>query len=129
MKIQIFNNAKGLIYGSDIHRIECDTAGTLSIGGTEVRISPGVEAILPTLVNGSSGVHDATFTSELGIVYELARVTIRRGRIVPPSQIDIDMVELRCRVESLEAENVALNEKIRELSNIFDTNSLNFLIT
>jgi hypothetical protein len=128
MKIQIFNNGKGLIHGTDPKRIGCDIAGTLSIGAVEISISPEDESILPVLFNGCSSEYKATFTSAIGIKYELGKVTIRGGRIVPPSQTAVELMELRCRADALEAECEALKNQIRELSNIFDTNSLNFLI-
>ena len=39
MRIQTFNNGKGLIHGTDNKRIGCDIAGTLKIGTAEVEIS------------------------------------------------------------------------------------------
>lgn len=128
MRIQIFKNGKGLIHGSDAKRIECDIEGTLRIGTTEIRISPKEESVMPLLFNGASGVHAATFTSILGNVYELENVTIKGGRISPPSQTSVELMELRCRVEVLEEICNSLNAKTLELSNIFDTDSLNFLI-
>lgn len=128
MKIQTFNNGKGLIYGTDAKRIGCDKSGTLTIGTTEIRISPESESILPILFNGCTGEYKATFTSELGIVYDLAKVTVRGGRIVPPPPITVELMELRSKVEEFEARCNAIEEKIRELDNVFDTDSLNFLI-
>ena len=128
MKIQIFKNSKGLIHGSDDKRIGCDKAGVLTIGATKVEISPERESIMPPLSNGGTGVYKATFTSEAGIVYELANVTVQKGRIVSPSPNAIEMMELRSRLDTAEDEIEALKERVRELSNIFDTNSLNFLI-
>jgi hypothetical protein len=128
MRIQTFKNNKGLIYGADAKRIGCDKSGTLKIGSTEISISAEAEAIMPVLFNGVSGVYKATFTDSFGTTYELANVTIKGGRIVPPSDEAVEFMELRCRTESLEKECERLREQIRELSNIFDTNSLNFLI-
>ena len=128
MRIQTFKNKKGLIYGTDVKRISSDKSGTLKIGSTEISISAEAEAIMPVLFNGCSGRYKATFTDSDGAVYELANVTIRGGRIVPPSEEAVEFMELRCRAETLEAECESLREQIRELRNIFDTNSLNFLI-
>jgi hypothetical protein len=128
MRIQIFKNEKGLIYGNDARKIGSDISGTLTIGTTSVKISPETESALPMLFNGCTGEYKATFTSDCGAVYELANVTIRGGRIVPPPPTSVELMELRCRAEALESECEALKEQIRELSNIFDTNSLNFLI-
>ena len=128
MKICTFKNNKGLIYGTDFKRIGCDKAGTLKIGSTEISISPDKESILPVLFNGVSGVYKATFTGSDGTVYELANVTIKGGRIVPPPENAVEFMELRCRADALEERCEHLQEQIRELSNIFDTNSLNFLI-
>lgn len=128
MRIQTFNNNKGLIYGTDDKRIVCDKEGTLKIGITEIRITPEAESIMPILCNGCSGMYSATFTSALGNVYELEKVTVKGGRIVPPPATAVELMELRSRADDLEAECASLRDQIRELSNIFDTNSLNFLI-
>ena len=128
MKIQLFKNNKGVIFGQDAKRIGCGIPGTLTIGTAEVNISADDEAIMPVLFNGSSGEYKATFTSTLGHTYELGKVSIKGGRIVPPSQNAVEMMELRCRADVLEDEVESLKEQILELRSIFDTNSLNFLI-
>jgi hypothetical protein len=128
MRIQLFKNKKGLISGSDSKRIECDKGGVLKIGASEISISPGKESVMPILLNGCNGIYNATFTDEMGQAYELERVTIKGGRITPPPQTSVELMELRHRLDVLETENEVLWEKIHELSNIFDTNSLNFLI-
>lgn len=128
MRIQLFKNGKGLIHGSDAMRIGCDIEGVLKIGTTEINISPGADLIMPLLFNGCSGAYTATFTSAIGNIYQLEKVTVKGGRIVPPTQTSVELMELRCRVEALEEENEAKSNEINELRNIFDTNSLNFLI-
>lgn len=128
MRIQTFNNGKGLIHGSDSKRIGCDIAGTLAIGSVEISVAPESESIMPVLFNGCTGVYSATFTSVTGCVYNLDRVSVKGGRIVPPSKEAVEAMEMRCRIETLESECESLREQIRELRNIFDTNSLNFLI-
>jgi hypothetical protein len=112
---------KGLIHGSDPKRICCDKAGTLKIGKTEVSISPEEKSIMPMLFHGCTGDYDATFTTPTGVVYNLEKVAVRGGWIQPPPPTTVKIMELRCRMDAAE-------EKIEELSNIFDTNSLNFLI-
>jgi hypothetical protein len=119
---------KGLIHGSDPKRIGCDKEGTLKIGTTEVSISPEAESVMPLLFNGCTGDYKATFTDKYGNVYELEKVSVRNGRILPPPQVSVDFMELRCRADELEATCDSLMEQVRELRNIFDTNSLNFLI-
>lgn len=128
MRIKTFNNGKGLIHGADAKRIGCDISGTLKIGTAEISISAGTEAVMPVLFNGCSGEYAATFTSIAGIVYDLGKVNLLGGRISPPSKTSVELMELRCGMEALEARCDALEEKVRELSNIFDTNSLNFII-
>jgi hypothetical protein len=128
MKIQTFRNKKGLIYGDDSKRIGSDKSGTLKIGSTEIIVSADNESIFPVLFNGCNGVYKATFTDSLGEIYELANVTIRGGRIVPPPENAVEFMELRCKIDELEAHIEQVQDQIRELSNIFDTNSLNFLI-
>jgi hypothetical protein len=127
MKIQLFKTAKGLIHGDDPRRIGCDREGTLKIGSVEVHISEGEEAVMPVLANGAVGVYAATYTTRFE-TYDLGKVTVRGGKIVPPDPTEVELMELRCRLEYLEAENEDLREQLRKLANIFDTNSLNFLI-
>jgi hypothetical protein len=121
MKLTIFKNKKGLIYGSDPKRIGCDVAGVLKIGKAEIAITPGEDSIMPMLFNGCSGDYDATFTTSDGEVYKLEKVAVRGGWIQPPPPTTVELMELRCRADAAE-------ERLEELSSIFDTNSLNFLI-
>ena len=129
MRIQLFKNNKGLIHGSDKMRIGCDISGTLVIGSVAVIIPADEEVVLPSLYNGVTGEYHATFTSALGNEYDLGRVQVKGGRLVPPTPIAVELAELRCKVEVLEAECEALKEENNRLAHIFDTNSLNFLIT
>ncbi len=128
MKIQLFNNGKGLIHGDDPKRIGSGIGGILMIGTAEIKISHDDETVMPMLFNGASGKYNASFVSLAGCVYQLERVTIKGGRIVPPSQTSVELMELRCRAEALEERCSYLEDKVRELDNIFDTDSLNFLI-
>ncbi len=128
MKIQTFKNRKGLIYGDDQKRIGCDKEGILKIGTTEVMISPETESIMPVLFNGCTGNYSATFTDKYGDVFDLGKVTVKGGRISAPPQIAVEFMDLRCKLDALEEMCNGMQEQIRELSNIFDTNSLNFLI-
>lgn len=121
MKIQTFKNMKGVIHGADPKRIGCDVAGTLKIGKVEINITPGEDSIMPMLFNGCSGDYEATFTTINGTVYNLEKVAVRGGWIQPPPPTTVELMELRCRADAAE-------DKIEELSNLFDTNSLNFII-
>lgn len=121
MKITVFKNMKGLIHGGDPKRIRSDVAGTLKIGKVEVNIIPTEDSIMPMLFNGCSGDYEATFTTRAGVVYNLDKVAVRDGWIKAPPPTTVELMELRCRADAAE-------EKLEELSNIFDTNSLNFLI-
>lgn len=121
MKITLLKNMKGLIHGSDPKRIGCEKAGVLKIGKAEITISPEEDSIMPLLFNGCTGDYDATFTDTEGSVYHLEKVAVRGGWIQPPPPTTVELMELRYRADKAE-------EKIEELSNIFDTNSLNFLI-
>ena len=125
MKITLFKNGKGLIHGDDPKRISCDKDGVLNVGTTEVTVSG--TSIMPQLFHGVTGDYKATFTSG-DEVYELEKVAVRGGWIAPPPPTSVELMELRCRAEEAEAELEVLRGKIRELAEIFDTNSLNFLI-
>lgn len=121
MKLTVFLNKKGLIHGPDPKRIGCDTAGVLKIGATEISLPAGENVIMPMLFHGSTGDYPATFTTLDGEVYALERVAVRGGWIQPPHPTAVELMELRCRLEKAE-------EKIDDLSHLFDTNALNFLI-
>lgn len=126
MTITTFKNMKGLIHGSDPKRISCDREGILKIGKTEIEVSDN--SVMPTLFHGASGDYDAIFVDRTGKAYNLEKVEVRNGRIQPPPPTAVEIMELRCRTDAAEEECEALREEIRELQNIFDTNSLNFLI-
>ena len=128
MKITTFKNMKGIIHGGDPKRIGCATDGVLKIGKTEIIVSSTEESILPILFFGGTGDYDATFTDINGQTYTLDKVSVRNGRIEPPSPTEAEIIELRSRADIAEDECEDLREEIRNLKNIFDTNSLNFLI-
>ena len=128
MRITTFNNMKGLIHGAGTKRIGCDKDGILKIGTLEIPISAEKDEIMPLLFNGCDGNYPATFTDSEGAVYELEKVSVRGGRIAPPHPMTVEIMELRCRVEEAEAMCADLQKQVVELSQIFDTNSLNFLI-
>ena len=128
MKIQTFSNMKGLIYGADPKRIECDVDGVLKIGGMDINVTASSESIMPLLFYGSTGNYKATFTDKTGKVYEIEKVAVRGGRILPPDKITVDLMDLRCKIDALEIKFDDLFAEITKLKNIFDTNSLNFLI-
>lgn len=128
MKIQTFKNMTGLLHGSDDRRVDCDMEGILKIGTAEIHVIPGGDSILPALFNGCTGNYKASFTDTQGNVYDLDSVQIRGGRVVPPPQTAVEFMELRTRTDALEDECARLNERINILAQIFDTDSLNFLI-
>ena len=129
MKITTFNNMKGLIHGSDPKRIGCEQAGVLRIGATEVNISPESDSIMPLLFGGGTGDYNATFKTTDGRVFDLDKVAVRSGRIVPPPPTAVEIMELRIRADEAERQLAILREDVKRLEGIFDTNSLNFLIT
>lgn len=128
MRITLFKNMKGLIHGNDPKRIGCDVRGILKIGNAEVSIIPTEMAIMPMLFNGVSGDYEATFVTPAGKVYRLEKVSVRGGWIQSPPPTTVEIMELRCRADAAEEERDAIRKDIEELRNIFDTNSLNFLI-
>ena len=128
MIIQTFLDMTGMIHGNDPKRIACDKSGVLNIGTTDITIKGGEEAIMPMLFHGISGDYDATFTDESGAVYILEKVAVRNGRIKPPPESALTIMELRIRADKAELERDALRAEIARLDKIFDTDSLNFLI-
>lgn len=128
MKIQLFKNNKGIIFGPDPKRISCHIGGVIKIGTTKIEVKADTENIFPLLFNGGTGKYKATFTSDAGSVYELSEVTVKGGRILPPSETALEFMELRSRVEYLEDRCTELEHEVIRLDGIFDTNSLNFLV-
>lgn len=128
MKIQLFKNNKGMIHGSDPMRISSDIGGVLKIGTAKIEVKADTENVLPLLFNGCSGEYKATFTTDIGNVYELEKVTAKGGRILPPSRLAIELMELRSKCDVLEDKLSKMEEQIDYLSHIFDTDALNFLI-
>ena len=128
MKLQLFKNKKGLIYGADPCRINGTVEGELKIGHIAIKITPGVEAVVPMLANGGTGEYKATFTDNNSNIYTLRNVTVKKGFVQPPSKSALELMELTVRADMLE-DRLAIHEaKIKRLDKIFDTDSLNFLI-
>lgn len=126
MKIQLLLDKTGLVYGTDNKRISCESAGILKIGNTDITVT--VEgSILPTLFYGASGMYDASYISN-GEEYDLGKVEIRNGRISSPSPTAVEFMRVRHRADVAEMERDKMKADIDELRNIFDTNSLNFII-
>lgn len=128
MKITTFRNMKGLIHGPDPKRICCDKAGILKVGNTEINIPASEDAVMPLLFNGCSGDYEATFTTTGGVVYKLENAEVREGRIKSPPAVTVEIMELHCMLDRANDKADMLQAKITELENIFDTNSLNFII-
>lgn len=129
MKIKLFLNRKGLLFGDDPRRVLSEVSGELKIGNTVIAVDADKENILPSLFYGASGDFPGTFTEAgTGTVYDLGRIPVRAGRPTPPSDTAVELMELTLRADSAERERDALREEISELQNIFDTNSLNFII-
>ena len=128
MRIQTFTNKKGLIWGDDPLHVECDKSGVLKIGTNKIDVVADVSTPLPILCGGYSCPALATFTTEDGAIYNLRNVHIKAGRLTPPPEDVVTSMELMLQIEDLFRISTRLNERIEELSKIFDTNSLNFLI-
>ncbi len=127
MKITIFKNKKGLIHGSDAKRIECDRGGVLKIGSTEIAVKAEESCVMPLLFYGATGSYGAKFVTSDG-VYTLADVTVRNGLILPPPATAVEIMELHCLLDEANEKADRLQKKVTELENIFDTDSLNFII-
>lgn len=128
MTISLFKNGKGVIHGDDPRRICCSVPGVLKIGRSEITIAGEEKEILPSLFHGATGNYDATFTDSRGKTFTLEKVSVRGGRILPPSPTTVEIMELNVRADRAEDERDALKAKVDELEKIFDTDALNFLI-
>lgn len=127
MKLQTFKNKRAMIYGRDQKRLGGDVEGVFKIGTTEIKISPEEDSVLPILYHGATGRYLATFTDVSGNVYDLGKILVKSGKIAPPSEIEVEMMELRCRADEAEAKCEELGDRVQELEGIFDSNSLYFL--
>ena len=83
---------------------------------------------MPLLFNGCDGDYHATFATSDGEGYDLGTVSVRGGRIATPPASAVEIADLRCRLDEAETEMQTMKENIQELFQMFDTNSLNFLI-
>lgn len=121
MIIALFKNHSGLVWGDDVKTISAEKSGVLAIGDEKVTVKAHEKSLMPLLYYGASGDFPAKYTTARGVEYDLGNVTVRLGRIVSPPPYVVEIMELRLRADNAEA-------KIEELSNIFDTDALNFLI-
>ena len=83
---------------------------------------------MPLLANGGSGNYEAVFLAKGGALYDLGAVVVMNGRIAPPPPHAVEIMELRVRADEAEAKFKMLFDEVQRLANIFDTDSLNFLI-
>lgn len=127
MKIILLSDKTAVISGGDPKRIQCEKEGVLSLGTAQIAVT-AEPSILPVLINGATGRHNATYTTTDGEVYTLTKVAINGGRVAPLAPSEAEIVELRLRADKAEAERDALRQELEDVRNIFDTNSLNFLI-
>lgn len=128
MIIALLNNNTGLIHGDDPKRISCEKSGTLFIGKTSLDLSSKENDIMPLLFHGATGMYAARYTASDGTEYDLGKVEVQNGRISSPPPIALEILSLKSRADIAEAEAVILRQEVEALKNIFDTNSLNFLI-
>ena len=126
MNIQLFRNKTGLIYGGDNKRIRCNEVGVLKIGDCQINVSDE-DCVMPLIFYGASGDYDATYITG-GNTYTLERVSVRNGRILPPSSERVELMELHVRADTADKERDDIKADIDKLKKIFDTDSLNFLI-
>ncbi len=120
MKITLFKNKKGLIHGGDPKRISCPAEGILRIGRTEIDLEAGEEALMPMLFYGCSGEYEASFETE-STVYDLGKVALRGGWILPPDPNAVEIMELRALAERAE-------ERIARLEESYLNNPMRFII-
>ena len=128
MKIQLFLDKTGFIHGTDTGKITASADGFLTIGKDKIELKANEIKTVPNLMRGGSGICKTQFETLDGDIYSLNNVVVRGGRIAPPSAATLDIMELKLRADKAEIECREMREKIHELENIFDTNSLNFLI-
>lgn len=125
MKIHLFNDKTGVIGGFSPYTLRSDKDGLLKIGGKVINILPDTPAKIPPLTDDT---YNAVFESADGITYDLGRITIHNGGVVASKTYTAREIELRHALDKAENKIAELIERVDALENIFDTNSLNFLI-
>lgn len=99
MKLQTFNNKKGLIYGNDPKRIGCDIEGVIKIGSAEIKVSPGADSVMPLLFYGADGDFRGSFVSGSGEEYDLGKIAVRGGIV----DMKYNMDDVRMTEEAVKA--------------------------
>lgn len=130
MKLHTYSLIKKFtLRGADLTQIESDISGILKIGSAKIQLKAGEITELPSIADG---IYVPILTDDCGDTYEGNLVTVRYGRIAPPSKSETELFDLKCKYDELalntEQRFEVVDKAIRKLENIFDTNSLNFLI-
>lgn len=127
MIISLLRDGTAVIHGTDAKRISCATPGVLTIGKAKITVAPEGD-VLPSLINGLTGIYSGCYVTDYGKRYELPHIEIKGGKIAPLTPEQKEIVALRIRADEAEAERDALRKDCDDLRNMFDTNALNFLI-
>lgn len=125
MRIHLFNDRNAVLYGYNPHNLISDKPGTLNVGSKVIRVSS--DNAIP-FTNVHDGTYMASFVSDDGIAYDIGRVTVHNGGIITNRTYTEREIELKHALDRAEDKISELVEKVNVLENIFDTNSLNFLI-
>ena len=118
---QVIPASSGYIVKEGVNQYKSDHSSS-SAPRSVVGIKPDGTVVI-MLNDGRQEPYSAGMT-----MYELAEVTVKGGRLLPPSAVEVELMELRCNYEALETKCAEMSREIEELKHIFDTNSLNFII-
>lgn len=124
MKLHTFNDGTAIIVGADHAQIVSDRNGKLQIGTASFDLAANVPFAVPALYDGLKAVK---LVGE-GKVYNAGQVNVRHSRLVSQSYMSRNEIELKHRCDALEDTVAALSEKVKDLTERFDTNALNMLI-
>lgn len=125
MRIHLFNDGTAVITGMNTHSVTCDKCGVFKIGSMKMPIFDSKECALPML---SDGCYTASVTIETGKEYRVGYVSIHNGGIVP-SRVSEKELMLHHELDRANDKIEELTAKVDALEKIFDTDSLNFLLS
>lgn len=126
MRIHLFNDKTGVIHGIDSRNLIADKCGTLLIGGKKIPVFDSRLTALPAILDST---YMAKFEGCDGVIYHIGSVAIHNGGLVSNKSYTERELALRHALDEAEVRIAELTERVDALEKIFDTDSLNFLIT
>ena len=125
MRIHLFNNGTAVISGLNPKTLVADKPGTLRIGCSSFAVLDLKETVIPRMTDGC---YTASFISEDGKEYRVGYISVHNGGIVAARTSENELL-LHHELDRANEKIEELTAKVAELEKIFDTDSLNFLLS